>query len=170
VVKTQPVSFELAPGFAPTRRYHVLNNLSYDVVLGQPWLRANNPMIDWTTHQVHVRDPRTNTWHTLNADTQSEKRESPVYIQHMSALQFKRSLKRSEAALFLVVLRPCEAPESDSSFPLKPQLDSLVEEFASTFESPQGLPPNRAVDHKIEIILEPIRFPLATPTGSHNRN
>lgn len=156
VVKTQPVSFELAPGlapgFAPTRRYHVLDNLSYDVVLGQPWLRANNPMIDWETHQVHVKDPRTNIWHTLTADAQSEKRESPVSIQYMSASQFKRSIKRSEAALFLVVLRPCEAPESDSSFPLKSQLDSLVEEFAPTFEPPHGLPPNRAVDHKIEII------------------
>jgi hypothetical protein len=153
VVKTDPIALQFSDAYAPTRRYHVLENLPYDVVLGKPWLRSVNPLINWETHEIHLRDPLSKKWHLFSADASSEHRDPPVSIQLMSAKQFTRSLKNSESALYVVMLRPTEDPVgSAEDSPIKAALDSVCSEFADVFAPPHGLPPRREIDHKIEIV------------------
>jgi hypothetical protein len=155
VTKTHPISLQFSPEYAPARRYYVLDNLPYDIILGKPWLRATNPLINWETHDVHIRDPLTHTWHTFVADaSESVHRESPVHITHVSAQQFTRTLKNSEAALFVVMLRPADPSVSadGEESPVQIDIESLCSEFSDVFEPVHGLPPKRNIDHKIDIV------------------
>ena len=136
-----------------------------DMILGKPWLTDVNPVIDWKSNtvkvshhgQVHVL----HSWQPPNMQQEDD-------MHLLSYLQLKRAVRKGDP-LFWAVLRPASEANgneeaSDLDMTLIPaQAQYLLKDFADVFQTPPpGLPPKRAVDHKIELV--PGAEPPSRPT------
>ena len=133
-------------GYSETLQATVLPSLTgCDLILGMPWLKAHNPRIDWRTHEIHVNRPGRGT-RSIGPDA-----TLCIHARLVSAKQFARLARHGEAQL--AVVRPVD--QADQPPPNHPRAAALLAKFADVFPDrlPQGLPPRRAVDHRIE--LEP---------------
>ena len=113
----------------------------HDAYLGQPWLMsADGIAIDWTTGNVRLKSDI-----TIRGIRKKEKQ-----LNLISACQFKKAMKNDQA--FLGIVRPKE-PE-DKPLPLDPKVQNLLTEYTDVFpnELPKDLPPERAVDHCIDLL------------------
>ncbi len=112
-----------------------------NVILGLPWLRQHNPDIDWSSNIVRlISDGRI----IKLVPTQSHSNE----IELVSALQFKRSMRKADMN-YLIYIRS----DNDSESVNTTSVPSIVSEYQDVFpdDLPEGLPPSRAVDHRIEL-------------------
>ena len=118
----------------------------YDVILGKTWLARHNPDIDWRTNTLTLKQD--NRTITLQVDAQ----QRPRRIESISAIQFRKAARKSKEA-YAVVVRPIQDKDA-SPTPTDPRIQSLLQEFQDVFpdDLPEGLPPARNVDHKIEVI------------------
>jgi hypothetical protein len=149
--KTAMLSFS-AQGHRETIRLTVLPSLAgCDVILGMPWLKAHNPHIDWRTHEIRIT-ASSGTSHLFP----SSKSKPPVCIHArlVTANQFVHLARQSEA--YLAVVRPSQdgPPQPGSSSEQHPLASALLTEFQDVFPEnlPPGLPPERSVDHRIELV------------------
>lgn len=140
--------------------FHLLSLVGYDAILGQPWLRKHGVKINCATNTVEFnyrgRDISLtpNSPLECNATRQRRNRGEETLV---SATQLNRLVKQGHT-LFAAFIKP---PEDDSPMvaSITTDLNSpeahLLQEFTDVFpaELPEGLPPSRGVDHRID--LEP---------------
>ena len=142
------VPFDLR--YKPLLKFYVAD-IAHDAYLGQPWLTsADDIAIDWTTGNVRLKSDI-----TIRGIRKKEKQ-----LNLISACQFKKAMKNDQA--FLGIVRTKE-PE-DKPPPLDPKVQNLLTEYADVFpdELPKDLPPERVVDHCINLL--PDSVPISKPT------
>ena len=135
----------------------------YDVVLGKPWLADLNPQIDWRQNTVQFvhKGQRIMLRPTLEDD---EGLQFPLLL---NAAQLKRAArklaKHGDGIMHLALVREADPVQQQGSAAAGAQvsaaagahdalLQPLLQKYSSVFDTPQGLPPQRAVDHKIELV------------------
>jgi hypothetical protein len=107
--------------------FRILNLQNYDGILGLDWLAKYSPMLSHWAQQ----------WIAFQAADQ------------LVVLHGEDTPGQTYAMLELHIVR--EAP--DEAVPkLRPDLQSLLDQFASVFDAPTGLPPRRQYDHQIPLI------------------
>ena len=126
----------------------------YDMILGMSWLRAHDPLIGWNSRSITVRPLGTKVQRLIRPlECLSEE---PI-VARMASLTLKglrRAYRRGEVEdLYAVMVRPTEEAEKPSSPKEDPAIEGLLREFADVFPDklPDGLPPNRGVEHSIEL-------------------
>ena len=146
--------------------YVALPLSGYDFILGMPWLEEIQPHVKWREK-------------SLSFDHQGQKHllHSISSYQFMSTAALKRAVRRKEVTSVSVlqwndttvtggssqshILASIDS--SDSSDQTSARVSTL-KEFSDVFPSelPEGLPPRRDIDHKIELI--PGSAPTNRPT------
>src|ERR1700736_4762735 len=128
-----------------------------DVILGIPWLQRHNPSVNWTSYSISVNSNGKQCELPLANST-----DTPV-VELVSALQFKREAQHGEA-LYLALVQVPQEHIADSKAPINSDASTVINEFKDVFpdDLPSGLPPNREIDHRIE--LEPGQNPTSRPT------
>ena len=127
----------------------------YDVILGIPWLKRHNPVINWDTSKVVIGSNGTQCELPLHSDI------DPPVIEMISALQAKRDMIKGEQA-YLALVKVVEQDNAEKK--VDPDTEKIISEFKDVFadDLPSGLPPKRQIDHRIE--LEPFQNPPSRPT------
>ena len=156
----------------------------YDLILGKPWLEANNPRIDWPTNTVTIprSDGPSYTLHTASNNVPQLPSLSAVDAATCSRISAKLLLakavlkaQRSGEQLFLAhvglvsaapLSSPSAPPPSDSWPPphSNPAVRRLLAKYADVFPQtlPMQLPPQRPNDHRIPLMTD--APPLCLPT------
>ena len=119
----------------------------YDAILGKPWLYHANPTIDWRTNKLTFKyGPKTIVVKADSTQQQQTPGCNSLFISHQ---QLART--PSTAELFAVCLANTEGKDTKSP-PLEVQ--QLLKNFSDIFpeELPKVLPPQRNVDHAIELV------------------
>jgi hypothetical protein len=121
--------------------------VGYDVILGTPWLRRHNPSINWTSHSISVSSQGEQYILPLAYST-----DTPS-VEVVSALQFKREVQHGEE-LYLALVRSSVEQSSDNKAAVSTDASTIINEYKDVFpdDLPHGLPPNRDIDHRIELI------------------
>jgi hypothetical protein len=165
--------------------------VGYDAIIGMPWLVHHNPdQIDWITGQVSFVD-KENIRHRLVGEvavsaTKSSSRshrnlKEGSKLNMITTKQLQRQLKTKQieaAYLIYVEENSINIIDTDLTFKSKSKVNSaasshapadvtcakVVNEYRDVFPDslPEGLPPVREVDHKIELI--PGSSPPSRPT------
>jgi hypothetical protein len=163
--------------FKDARAFRVTKLSSYDLILGKPWLTTFNPDIDWEHNVIKLH--KNGHPYTLAPKQLSDCVDEVAVI---SALQLKRAL-RGGAEAYLAILTessgeaaqvddsnvPTSAIAAEHSALLKdtiPELQGSMQQLLQKFSGilgplPNRLPPEREVDHAIE--LEPGAKPPFMP-------
>ena len=68
--------------------------------------------------------------------------------------QFRRLTRKSDTSSFYHIGVLAEAKSSNSSIPLPPRIQALVDYFGYLFQPPSSLPLERVTDHHIHLILQ----------------
>jgi hypothetical protein len=120
----------------------------HDVILGKPWLTQHNPSIDWQSNTVVFKYKGRDICLSSNGLPIPEEPDN-LY----SALQMKRAIKRGDQG-FVTVVQPLDTDTSSTVQPLPSDVRHLLDDYNDVFpkDLPSGLPPSRAVDHKIELL------------------
>ena len=129
-----------------------------NVILGIPWLQQYEPTIDWKSGSVSV---------SVNGNQIVLPKYSDASDDSMivSSLQFSRMIRHPDSKYGVLFINSVDATkESSSSEVIDPEVQSLLNRYSDVFpdDLPAGLPPEREVDHKIEIIPgsePPVRAP-----------
>lgn len=119
--------------------------ISHDLILGKTWLHDTNPNIDWKRMTIRFTEPRTDS--TTGVDS-----EDLLICELLSAKQFDRILRKEDSPSFMLLLDKVDTePFSYSRECLN--LD-IASEFPEVFptELPKCLPPERSVDHHIDLL------------------
>ena len=153
-----------------TRDLHVFDLRGrFDVLLAKGWHDDAHPVISWRHNQVQVCIDE--KWHRFGA---TQKRQAPrepgcaPHVAVMTAKQFKKASGKGDC--FAAYLRmvgtcskaagaaACNAVEANRAS----VYERVLKQFASVFEElPPGLPPEREVQHHID--LQPGSKPAARP-------
>ena len=137
----------------------------YEIILGKPWLERWNPQIDWKANTMKWKmGSRVIEIAGLQGSQQNPELYSLFsvgsYVEEISAQRMRR-LARKEP-VYIGVIRSVEEmnekvveineEKTKTEYPVEVQ--EILREFADVFpkDLPEGLPPIREVDHKIELI------------------
>jgi hypothetical protein len=120
----------------------------FDIILGQPWLQAVNPDIDWPTKTI--RDRRTG-----KAMVFGDESTLPMAVHHLEADAMAKLLRQQPEDLFVIGLLEVHDAVGDINTDQQPEwttllLDSL-NEFTDIIKEPNGLPPTRECDFEINL-------------------
>ena len=143
----------------------------YDVILGMPWLEQVNPHVDWRRKRITF--PHQGQQHALEP-------ESSLHL--LSEAELKREVRKEQVESIIVVRWEEEVDQAEQAecSALADQADTdkaqpknesnvsrmrrvLLAEYSDVFPAdlPPGLPPEREVDHRIE--LTPGAVPPSRP-------
>ena len=154
-----------------------------DFILGMPWLKHYNPQIDWRGQTLTFIDEsgKKKVLHKLNTGVSLFRQNSPT-LNLISVKQLDKSFRNQELE-FGALIFPEIIPQLDSLFSVvnsehpstsvnlteeaikaNALRQRLLNEFRDVFpeELPPGLPPQREVDHRIELL--PGTKPPSRPT------
>ncbi|KAJ9534914.1 hypothetical protein QJQ45_029577 [Haematococcus lacustris] len=138
---------------------HVTHLHDFDIILGKPWLAEINPCIDWKANIMRFR--HAGRQHTLRPPVKqpgtTNTSGSPLLI---SSAQLRTAISNN-CPVFLVSITPADSNAETCHQVL--DCSPIVQEYADVFPSdlPHGLPPERSVDHRIE--LQQAKPPPARP-------
>ncbi|KAJ9521060.1 hypothetical protein QJQ45_022784 [Haematococcus lacustris] len=138
---------------------HVTHLHDFDIILGKPWLAEINPRIDWKANIMRFR--HAGRQHTLRPPVKqpgtTNTSGSPLLI---SSAQLRTAIS-NKCPTFLVSITPADSNAETCHQVL--DCSPIVQEYADVFPSdlPHGLPPERSVDHRIE--LQQAKPPPARP-------
>ncbi|KAJ9520744.1 hypothetical protein QJQ45_007613 [Haematococcus lacustris] len=131
----------------------------FDIILGKPWLAEINPRIDWkqnimTFHHAGKK-------HTLRAPPAPRDPDLDRFTISTAGL---RTAVREKQPMFMVSITPATPTESPVETHQVMDCTPVLKDFAPVFpeDLPAGLPPERAVDHRID--LEPNKRPPVRST------
>jgi hypothetical protein len=97
--------------------------IEQDVILGKPWLTQHNPNIDWTTNTVRLLHQGQPIQWTANSPPTNK-------ISLLSALQFKKLVKKERPPIHLVCLHEANADtDANSQQGTDTRIKNLLEEF-----------------------------------------
>jgi hypothetical protein len=144
----------------------------YDAILGMPWLSHFNPAVDWSTGRLVVQQPKGPIALKRHAIPRCEERIEPevaavrqVRCSAISYAQMARAIRKGDVDLDSIELarvrpwddhraaRELQLAAVNTETPSDPQLQALLKKYAHLMpnELPPGLPPKRAIEHKIEL-------------------
>ncbi len=155
--------------------FDVADLQGYDAILGKPWLDKHNPAVDWKSHIVTPQK----RWYTVTLKQSFSKKlqqqsdltsEAAKAIKSglLSAKQMQRLMRKKNGTFFVAFIQELQelnaVSQSESSQPQSESAKVVLTEFSDVFPSdlPSSLPPNREVDHVIEVI--PGSHPPSKPT------
>lgn len=164
-VKTHPINLFIDASddsvLRSSRRYNVMETLpgGYDFIFGLPFLSYFDAYIATRSKRVVFCDPSDDSSYEVTpliTEFSSDSIPTPVFA-HLDADRFARAMRKSTHSLYVAYVRevqtaPSEGIATDSDSHLVDRLDSLCDEFKHLFEPRTGLPPKRAVDHRIDLL------------------
>ncbi|KAJ9513874.1 hypothetical protein QJQ45_020952 [Haematococcus lacustris] len=129
----------------------------FDIILGKPWLADINPHIDWKQNTMSFQ--HAGRKHTLRAPPSPKHPDIDKYTISTAGL---RVAMQTRQPMFLVSITPTGIDSATDRHQIM-DCTAITQKFADVFPAdlPAGLPPQRAVDHRIEV--EPGKRP---PTRS----
>ncbi len=137
-------------GYHVTRICHVTDLPHHEMVLGMKWLSHANPDIDFRkmTVTVHHNDRD----YILHNDTSETKPRCEALL--ISAKQMCKQVKKGQAEMFLVLLKPLHPSAPHIPKDLLEEIKQVLSEYSDVFPEklPDGLPPDRDFPHRIELI------------------
>ena len=135
----------------------VVANCRYDVLLGMPWHVAHNPTVDYVKRVVKGGSDVISVDHEYLNGRGSVKKKEKLTVTNLGVKEFRQMLQKRSPESFQVFhvmvrevpseLKKVKKGKQDS------RLDALLNKYESVFRSelPSGLPPERAVEHEIEV-------------------
>jgi hypothetical protein len=153
-------------GYAADIDFLVCELSGVDVVLGQEWLKAVNPRIDWAKETMTIGEEivmgvgahaNANAEGAAAAAPGAEK-DAKVTIECVTVTQMRRTLRKphmvEEAAVFVarateeVTQESARAASADAAGPTarEQRVQDLLNRFADRFEQPAGRAPSRPPD------------------------
>ena len=169
-VKQACISFEEHMEFMD---FTVINIPQYEAILGKSWLDRWNPAINWKENSLQWKMGKRTIKVAGVSDAHTEKNASSLFqntvkIEEIS-VQRMRKLAKTEQ-VYVAVVRANEVTEQEedptneeqvvtvnedqtrTKYPM--QVQELLNEFSDVFpkDLPAGLPPQRQLDHKIELV------------------
>jgi hypothetical protein len=147
-------------GFDYTEDLHfTVTDVTYDIILGLPWLESGNKHVDWKRRIISfIHDARPVT---LSAGRPSKKAlRSEFGDKILNSVQMKKIFRKKQP-VFQVV--PNVSPEVTQLAPESEKCEKLKTEFSDVFpqDLPANLPPNRGMPFKID--TEPGATPVNRP-------
>lgn len=88
----------------------VFPNLHKEIILGIPWLREINPVIDWTQHHVKVNHRGCDV--TLLLIQKRESEDAAAEVNLCSSKHMAKQARRGHA-IFIAIVRPMEEEEPE---------------------------------------------------------
>ena len=169
-VKQACISFEEHMEFID---FTVINIPQYEAILGKSWLDWWNPAINWKQHSLQWKMGKRTIKVAGVSDAHAKKNASSLFqntvkIEEIS-VQRMRKLAKTEP-VYLAVVRTNEVAEQEedptnedqivtvnedqtkTEYPM--QVQEILNEFSDVFpkDLSTGLPPQRQLDHKIELV------------------
>lgn len=153
--------------FKDARPFRVTTLAGYDLILGKPWLTQFNPSINWVSNTIKLMRGSDKF---ILAPPSYELESDDSHVALINATQLKRHLRAGDEA-YLAVLTECKTAGDSEAEPtasgekgepalqhtmpaLLPHVKRLLDRFSKVCGPlPKQLPPEREVDHGIE--LEP---------------
>ncbi|KAJ9516908.1 hypothetical protein QJQ45_027301 [Haematococcus lacustris] len=131
----------------------------FDIILGKPWLAELNPHIDWKRNIMTFKHGGKR--HTLRAPPPPRDPDRDRYTISTSGLY---AAVRTKQPMFLVNITPADTAPAEKHPHQVMDCMTILQDYASVFpdDLPAGLPPQRAVDHHID--LEPSHRPPVRAT------
>ena len=128
----------------------VVANGRYGVLLGMPWHVAHNRRIEYVQRVVQVGGGE------IPVDSFGDERVSKIQVTNLSVKKFRRLHRtRGKSNDFQVfqAIQVNTIKGYNGKRNCNPKLEALLQQYYAVFKSelPKGLPPERAVDHEIEI-------------------
>ena len=124
---------------------YVLPIAGTNIILGVQWLKLlGSVLTDYST--MSMKFFYDGQLIELHGDTK------PM-LTMLTPPQFRRLTRKSDTSSFYHIVVLAEAQSSDSSIPLPPRIQALVDHFGALFQPPSLLPPERVTDHHIHLIL-----------------
>jgi hypothetical protein len=120
----------------------------FDIILGQSWLQAVNPDIDWSTKTI--RDHKTG-----EAMVYADEYTVPVAVHHLEADAMAKPLRQQLAYLLMIGLREVQDAVDDINTDQQPErttsLRDSMNELTDIIKEPGGLPSTRECDFEINL-------------------
>lgn len=138
--------------------HFTVTDITYDIILGLPWLESGNKQVDWKKRKISFIHDATPV--TLEAGRPSKRALKQEFGDRLlNSVQMKKILKKKQP-VFQVV--PDVTPEFSPNLAAESErCDKLRTEFSDVFpqDLPAHLPPDRGMPFNIETI------PGATPVN-----
>ncbi|KAJ3707881.1 hypothetical protein LUZ61_011586 [Rhynchospora tenuis] len=117
----------------------------YDMILGLDWLTSLGPMkIDWSKGILEFNKG--------NKEVKLTVREEFAEVQLVKGIvNVEKEVKKGNDVIIAQIFRIEEGKEEPK---LNSEWQVVVDEFKDVFDEPKGLPPQRGVDHKINLLPE----------------
>ena len=117
--------------------FHVLDLPGYDFILGTPWLRANNPAVDWHQDTATLLCPSSRRRVTLRHHAPTP----PTAAPFLSALQCHRAIRRGAQAFIAHVHPTGDTAAAAAPKPAASPAAGLPSVAAASPAAPTPLPP-----------------------------
>ncbi len=147
---TPPVRIRLG-GLTGKYTFLVIDEPNHDVILGTPWLREENPPIDWEKRSMTVRGQN------LRAIDAESPRDEEAGFDFISSSQVERLRRQGHPVILAHASEVQPAPpgkhgQQDKHWQSRMKL--LRDKYKDVFpeDLPKGLPPSRSVDFHIDVI------------------
>ena len=123
--------------------------VAYDMILGKSWLSEANPIIDWATNRMLLKQGE--RFITLDAECSSYGASLPKYI--LTSKQLARLARKEKSNIYHVMIRPKESEKMGTDAHHREELNDMLAEYKEIFpdELPQVLPPKRTVEMAINL-------------------
>ncbi|KAJ4756090.1 polyprotein [Rhynchospora pubera] len=135
------------------RDMRVLDVQGYDMILGIDWLTSLGPMkVDWGKGEIEFKKEEKE----IKLQVQEEKAQIKMYKGKVDI--DKEQKKGSEIMLAHIMCMESQTAElqNQEEQPITiiapSELQAVLTSFASVFEEPNALPPERSIDHSIPLI------------------
>ena len=132
----------------------------HEVILGQPWLRWHNPLIDWIKDELCFMHNGKKLL-IVNQICSEETTIRTTRITMITAKQMNKAVKKNHVVC-LMTINVLDSNDKDnddiqdwsSMNRTSPKIQNVLDEFQDVFPTklPVGLPPERTVDHVIDVI------------------
>lgn len=129
-----------------TKGFFVYPDLADAVVLGTPFIRAYNHILDFAKEEFNGLPLCRRVWQDLG-------KHMVPQITRIEHTNLEREIQQADTAVFTLLVKAIEFEENAQAGRVDPQLFNL-EEFSDVVKSalPPGLPPSRRIQHTIDVI------------------
>ena len=129
-------------------------DLSYDLMLGKPWLTKMNPDINWTTNQVKFRHKSRIHYWRASERVRAHEGEIPVSPPKLCSVNEFHKECCGKGAKFVVWVNTVEQAQKAAQS-TDPQVRELLLKYKGVFEPVVGLPNStHGVTHAIPLMNE----------------
>lgn len=175
---SREIAARLRYGDYKERRLLLVTDLEgYDIKFGQPWLQTIEPTVNWKGRSLQFQF--NGRAYTLGSGKQPLPLPPPTpTIAMISSEEMELSIQEREDDIFIAfieeIVNPGMPDPNEGPFPAKKyqglskafmeRFEMTMEDYQDIFQPvPPGLPPQRAIDHAIEV--EPYSKPAFMRTG-----